>query len=225
MNLRLAALYGAVWPYFAAMIPIGEGYSNPLLLSATMNYVDASCRLMVVGQETHSWFGPFVPGPTRDRIAALQQSYKEFEFGRAYRKTPFWRAAHSLRERLVPGSDQDALVWSNLNAFDQFRGRAWRVERDLARLGILRQEVSLLRPDVLVFFTGPSYDALLHTQFPEIKFEPLATFNERELAYVRHPDLPRRAVRLYHPAYLQRTRRFDPVIGEVVRALESDRLA
>jgi len=78
-----------------------------------------------------------------------------------------------------------------------------------AQRGLLRHEVEVLKPDVVVFFTGPSYDNSIQCAFPEAESYPLVPESPKsEIAMVNAPGLPINTIRTFHPVYLQRSRRW-----------------
>ena len=65
----------------------------------------------------------------------------------------------------------------------------------------------MLRPDVVVFFTGPHYDKAIRAEFTDVEFEAFGPgYPESSLAFVRARGLPVKTVRTFHPEYLQRSR-------------------
>ena len=214
LNERLRGLYRSVWPALDALIPGGEDYSWPLLIKATEAYVESPTRLMIVGQETYGWYGHFAPGRS-ERITGIQDHYAEFDFAARYKSTPFWRAVHRLRSTVASSSDRRALAWSNLLPVDKAQKRPWALEGHLAKLGILRREIEVLKPDVVVFFTGPDYDGLVARQFPGVLHQTVGGYDLRTLSRLAHAGLPTKSFRTYHPAYLSRSRQFDRVLGRL----------
>jgi len=86
---------------------------------------------------------------------------------------------------------------------------------------VIRLEVSLLAPDIVVFFTGPKYDEFIRRVFPDARFEAARGRTERQLARVTAAGLPRAAVRTYHPGYLWRQGRqgFEEYLKEILNLL------
>jgi uracil-DNA glycosylase len=78
---------------------------------------------------------------------------------------------------------------------------------------VLKYEIQMLQPDVVIFFTGPFYDARIQKTFNDAVFEPIEHFNQRHFARVSQPDLPFHTYRTYHPGFSmrERARYFNPV--------------
>ena len=64
---------------------------------------------------------------------------------------------------------------------------------------ILRKEISILKPDTIIFATGPNYDYILENSFTGL--EKIQFKNEfvREICLLKHKELPEKSIRVYHP--------------------------
>jgi hypothetical protein len=97
---------------------------------------------------------------------------------------------------LDPGEPEYAFVWSNLVKVDQNGRRPQpEVEDRIARLRLVQTEVRILKPDVVIFFTGSEYDMRLRDTFVDTQF----TVCEGDLAKVSSPELPEKSFRTSHP--------------------------
>jgi hypothetical protein len=229
VNARLRKLYEDQWSSLASRLPPREHYSAPLLLHVDADYCAADVRLMVVGQQTNTWWGPDGWDTLQDNptpIDFLLKMYKEFALGKARGKKypgPFWGAVHSLAERLAAASGrQCGLIWSNLNRVDRAGSKknpdarpTDRVEASLTTLPLLEEEIKILAPHVVVFFTGPRYDQLLDTTFPGVLHDELR--RKSPYGVLTHPALPTASFRTYHPNYLQRAKLSRPTLDEITK--------
>ena len=219
MNNRLAELYAGCWTVLGDLFvpdydPIAfSGLSDPLFLHVFEDYAAAHKRLLIVGQQTHGWGRQlkrdhFVP----DRNASVERlvsRYRKFDRGKKYRPTPFWKAAEYISKRLN-GEPGHGLLWSNLLRVDQGKKRPNRkVESWLAKTDyVLREEVAILEPSVVVFFTGPNYDSLVRRIFDGVRFDSVAGKGKRFISRLEHTLLPHHSYRVYHPAYLRRSKQW-----------------
>jgi hypothetical protein len=62
--------------------------------------------------------------------------------------------------------------------------------------------MEILNPSVVLFFTGPKYNASLYSQFPGLELLEMDGHDPSKTSMVRHPALPTRAWRTYHPQHL-----------------------
>jgi hypothetical protein len=66
---------------------------------------------------------------------------------------------------------------------------------------VVKEELDILKPDVILFHTGPDYDARIENKLGELTFEPFPSYDERELAKIKLPYTDF-AYRTYHPRFL-----------------------
>lgn len=67
-----------------------------------------------------------------------------------------------------------------------------------------------------MFFTGPNYKERLESTFEELSYQQIEEFEEKFLAKVLHPYLPRNTFRTNHPNNLRFTGRFYDVLNTIV---------
>jgi len=69
---------------------------------------------------------------------------------------------------------------------------------------LIRFEVELLKPDIVIFFTGPHYDQYIKKAFGDILYEPIQDYAQHKLTFIKSSYLPANSIRTYHPGYLNR---------------------
>lgn len=191
--------------------------SAPLLVNPSGAWFRSEKRLLIVGQETNGWGSP--DGSIRtlhdfhlaaDAVDVMLSAYTSFDFaaGYAHRNSAFWRAFRFVAE-------EHAALWTNLFRADMNGPVVLNCTADeqchllQSQSALFRQEVSELAPTTIIFMTGPRYDNALRTIYQGCALVPLwADVSEREVALVREDRLPVRSIRIYHPTYLQRARRW-----------------
>ena len=222
INQSLKRTYEEYWgQLIAALAEIGihlsatqTQVSNPLFMCVPRDYHLARSKLLIVGQQTGGWGQRLGRDdsnvPWEDPIDGLMNLYSEFNLGEKYYKTPFWRAAHSLHKKLNCSSPPFSFLWSNLLRIDQNTARPDRLIEDVVNNlpNLLLNEIEITQPDIVVFFTGPTYDGLLSSTFSTVSFRPVAGYQTRTLARLAHPLLPYDSFRTYHPNYLSRARKW-----------------
>ena len=220
---------------------LAERTSPPLLLSVPEKWLNSTKRVLVVGQETLGWdfhpgdYFPDLKDPimtfadfqaTPNSVAALTAGYRDFEFARhqpGNYNSPFWRAYRSVRSSL--GEDVDgaetAVLWTNLFRMSLDNGSVYEngnsEEAALIReagSALLRAEIQALAPTSVIFFTGPNYNEHLYAQFPGIEPFNLESYEPEKTSMLKHPLLPIRTFRTYHPAYLARSGQWG-IISEI----------
>jgi len=204
---RLRDRYAEAVELWREFRPTYPTLSVPFVVSPAAAYAAAQVKVLVVGQETFGWGERLDDGRSPSAIVdVLANEYASFDLGAKYRNTPFWSAADHVFRGLNPEASARAFLWSNLNKMDCSRSRIpQEVEARISELALLQEEIRAYEPDVVVFFTGPRYDARLLATFPGAQLTPVTP----QLARVTHPGLPRRAFRTYHPKYLRMSKHWD----------------
>jgi hypothetical protein len=205
---ELAKYYKGVWQSLTTIARRYSGVSLPLFVSIPSGYERSALKLMVVGQQTNSWYGFIGDSLGSDPVSRIQTYYRRFNFAEGY-NSPFWHAIHNLQASLEPRVAPRSFVWSNLYICDQKKilPDPFLCEQ-LLDLRTLPHEIAILRPDAVVFFTGPHYDYTIKTLFPDVRLSRCGSRDARLFSRVEHSELPRLSFRTYHPAYLRRSGQF-----------------
>jgi hypothetical protein len=200
--------------------------SPPLLMLPHEKWKSARLKVLIVGQETLRWvYNPKEIGGggqsienfwdfshTERAVEAMWALYRWYALGRAYPKlnSPFWRGFRALSAAI--NGCEDSALWTNVfkvNVFGSVMQNCKAKEVSVlrrAQQGLLHQEVTILKPDVVVFLSGPRYDSTIRCDFPDME---ISQFNQRwpasAVGIVRATGLPAKTIRTFHPEYLQRS--------------------
>jgi hypothetical protein len=79
-----------------------------------------------------------------------------------------------------------------------------------------RAELEILKPDLVVCFTGPHYDHTLRHYFPEAAWSNVASESGLLLPRLTLPTGPRLVLRTYHPNYLVWRKILERTVAEIV---------
>jgi hypothetical protein len=225
MQSQLLELYESQLAKARSYPQVTPKLSCPLLISVRPGWEFAERRVLVVGQETFGWDlelsrqGVSVTisrlqqlldaGLLRSSVEALTRKYDEFFYVGGWLNRPFWNAVDALRTLF----GRDAVLWSNVFRFD-FEGRSIlkASAKELAEIfaiqdGMLRDEIKVVKPTAVVFFSGPNYDFALEREFGSIQKQQVANFPEHGFARLVAGGLPPATYRTYHPAYLWRSKK------------------
>lgn len=164
--LTLAAAQGSFDKYL-------DDLSSPFLINVSEDYLNADVRIMFVGKETNGWWGGLRKFfQTVDSITELKKRYVE-QFHRPTGRSRFLRMTKDLANELADGK-RTAICWNNLMKMDWKRGRGFSRtsighSAELFELStmMVRYEIDLLKPNVIIFGSGPSYDRAIKAIFPE----------------------------------------------------------
>ena len=224
-NQELFDLYNENWStYLKELNAIAQDNeakvkpTNPLCLGIKdeKRYFNADLRVMVFGQETNDW-GQLNEQTT---IESLQESYSSFYGGQEFNKWKGqFRNGYNLLFSKINEIHPDKkveFVWNNIIKTGRRRVKGIKksaagaptkqiYELEKNHFNIIPGEINILKPDVLIFLTGPSYDKYVRTVFSSGNFEAIQGFKKRQLAQISLINNVKSAVRTYHPAYLYRT--------------------
>lgn len=222
VNDKLMDLYSGLWPDFckamksitantaAAALP-----TNPLLLFVKddgADYEKADLRVVVFGRENNDWGGTFsaeniAPREEIDRIQEIYNGY--FNYGDGSRKI-FMHGMEKFMSRLrekCPGRTIE-YVWNNIVKIGKARipGQKNAIgippqqiqEVEMQYFPVVEEELRILKPDVVLFLTGPSYDPVIVKRIQGVTFSPLTSAHGQEIARVEIPGV-KWAYRTFHP--------------------------
>ena len=144
-------------------------------------------------------------------IYYLQWMYEDFRIQRKSDHTPFWRGLRSFNKAITGELENDAFLNTQLVRFDLNGSRPPLEIEELVQqeFNVLPYEIKVLKPNVIVFLTGPNYDSRIEKTFNDwhaidsnLKFIEVPGYSIRQFARIEHPVLPFHTYRTYHPKYL-----------------------
>jgi hypothetical protein len=196
--------------------------TNPLLLDIPPGYFEADCKVMIFGQEPNDWEGLF---PHKDGVNHLRKVYRDFYKKNSYGH-PFFNGVSNFKQELAkilePSGKTMNVIWNNVIKIGR-EGEKGAPSEAVLRwedrwFDVVSFEVSELKPDIVIFFTGPYYDKYITRIFHDVSFESINERNTRQLARVKSSRLPHDSIRTYHPHYLWYKGFYD-YCGEIVGAI------
>lgn len=219
-------------------------FSSPLFLNTNVPngmLKEKKYTILLIGQQTKGWDSNFKNSdlelnniPTF--IEELKKLYYNFNYGKRIDGKPyngyFWQFQRKLLNIINNSSNNEfGLIWSNILRFDERREKI-KDKRDIEKISynknhILRKEIEILKPNIVVFVTGPSYDSILNETFEDLKFIPVAEVsnNSKQFSILESKHLPIMSFRTYHPRafinkYLKSLR--EPIINFIANKLRSE---
>jgi Uracil-DNA glycosylase len=185
---------------------------GPFLIKPHQEYERSKPKVVIVGQENNGWIGTYKDFLEKRTIEEALRLYEDFDLERSY-NTTFFQCFATIRDSLFGLDPQKrrAILWLNLFKFNQglnpqmiysaYRDKVLNLQGD-----VFQQEIAVLRPDVILFLTGPYYDSVIQQFYPSVRFEPIDGHPVNQVARVVHEGLPANSFRTYHPSYLNRFR-------------------
>jgi len=190
--------------------------SSPIFLDCNAefgNYLDSNFKILYVGKETNYWFnekeredsGLLTDISNYEKyIQALTDLYKTFNIGHNYKRAIF-TFMDIFVEKFRNINGKTGILWTNLLRHDYYgNGKVPpEVEQKITfdKNYIFRKEVEVLKPDAIVFVTGPNYDHIIENTFVGLKKVTIENESEREICFLEHENLPKKTIRVYHPDY------------------------
>lgn len=215
----LKHLYAQEWPEAANL-------SAPLLMHVFDEYMMVPRKIMFVGQETHGW-GAMT---NRSSMHDLLDMYQKFELGKKadygykirYLTSPFWNFSRSLFYASNEGSPgisrrTNGFLWTNISKFDSSgtTPSSDLLNQNSKGFDLLRQEIAITKPDIVVFLTGRKYDERINTVF---KNESESLLDNELLYLLQTADgsLPYLTFKTEHPRTLCQAKMYRPVLDKIV---------
>jgi hypothetical protein len=213
---RLVPLYKKYWKNIVSLKKSDAGLSNPHLICFPDNFEKQRVRLLTIGQQTgpNRWHQDYEINNSIDSITGLMDSYYDYYIGCYDNRRIFFQAVRRVESML--NIDRCNSVWSEIDKMD-LNGKAANFDTSRKMYDsfpVLKQEIEISKPDVVVFFTGPNYDNNIKYIFKNALFEKVGNHPVRQFSKISHPELPDKTFRTYHPNYLRRSKMWNDVLGE-----------
>ncbi len=188
----------------------------PLLIKIKdeAKYKNADLRIMIFGQETNSWETEVskMKIPTEESVKYIGETVNTFmeahikHRSKTDLKTPFWIAFKKTNE--LASEMKCELIWNNIYKIGNRGKNKNRPHKQIRNLeneyfDVIHDEISILQPDVLLFLTGPGYEARVNKKFGIANYQSLSNIEERKLARISLSN-GILAFRTYHPGHLNR---------------------
>ncbi len=212
MNEELLNLYEQQMQNLQKVSVNRELYDGPHLAFAFDDYINASTKILFVGQEANGWIGYI-----SHNVKELIDKYKSFKLcdkgGKSY--TAFWEYLYDFKNTLLKSGNNKDFMWLNVSKFCVAEtGGTINDDDDFYVLNenfnVLSDEIKILQPEIVIFFTGANWDfAINHLLHNTVKFKNLNNETSlKEIAKLSSPFLPLHSYRLQHPRYLRKSKKW-----------------
>lgn len=226
INSRLSDLYKGKWDSYllgrtllTEKKDLGEtlDYTRPLLLGLKdeQAYLRADKRVMILGQETNGWAegGEMTPENSMNKYVEFFGDGESVKW-----KGPFWNETKRFIRLLKKKFPEQiiAYTYNNVVKIGKSSGIGFPGETvyqiEMKHLDILKQEIEILKPHLLLFFSGVSYDDRIRNKLGDFSKQTVKAFAQDKLCRLHFADkkLPI-AFRTHHPKamYLQKLDRYE----------------
>jgi len=214
INLKLKSLYEHLVPKLTELIkdinndlPACDKATNPLLLQTNESYLKAKTKIMFFGQETNYWHIEKDEGQFHGEIEPLVKLYETFYLkGNCFSYSGyFWNGIKRFMQLLESsGNSNYGFIWNNVIKIGKCgkgkpNSEILNIQQDFFR--VIKDEIEILKPDYLVFFSGPNYDYLIKKFIEPIEFQSIGGYEKRQLCKIE-TSIKLKGYRTYHPRYL-----------------------
>jgi len=222
-------------------IVLNQVVSSPLLVHPECK--NMSTDIMFVGQETNGFYGTWENFIERGVVAQMD-IYKQFiENEYPTMNNLFFQYIHKLMK-----NSQNLPVWNNLYKFDlgdnADKKNISKAEADELKIiqsfhiGLLAEEIKIIQPKIIIFFTGHVYDKLFFDPLVvrngdyKLLYQPIKILKEQNIDewkccelglnhFEGFEDFKGKAIRTYHPLYLNRTQYKEIILDYLANEIKS----
>lgn len=204
MNTKLKELYSTYWQSY--LDNVRDDFSSPaafpFLIVPEDSYLQARERIMICGQETQGWGNELDGQQDPVTVSQVQDIYRGFVWPGGY-NSPYWNFINKIKCSFL----EKGFVINNIVKVGRRFGPGCddRInDKALKFFPVSREELTILRPDKIVFLTGPDYDWRIQKVLgPYSKKKAYDGMNCLDILTFNDSSLPK-AIRCYHPGYMKR---------------------
>lgn len=197
INTKLLELYSSYWNDYALKLNeilkndvYPDKPTNPLLLSHIdpKGYKNADIRLMIIGKQTNDWESIF-NGDIKKTISVYRDFYKGFYFDayRGYFKNHF-NMFLQLIEHNFPNKTISCF-WNNViktgMANEAGTPPSYILNLESEYFPVLEKEIDIIKPNLILFFTGSNYDQFIKSNLPKISMQEIQGFRHEDLQLLK----------------------------------------
>ena len=219
MNDQLLQLYSRYWDgmiqnIYKPNMETEHACSYPLLIQVTPLYQNASKRIMFCGQETQVW-GIEHPNPETTHPQDLLSIYNNFvnknNRGETLKKpgynSPYW----NFQWRIIQKNPNVGYVFQNVVKIGkQTNAGCDDVIYNATKqyFPVWREELNILKPDLIVFLTGPNYDKRIQEVVGSFVTEHISGVDGLLDKIIFDDKTMPMAIRTNHPRNLQQNKKY-----------------
>lgn len=179
---------------------------GPLLMYCwEEEYLNSDYKILFLGREPNGWLGDLYLD-----VSHCINEYKNFELCENGNYTVFWQYMYDFKNILMPETiGKKNFLWSNTSKFAKaVEGSAISMENFKLfsdNFRVLKKEIEITNPDVILFFTGENWDEKIQYQFDEniIFHQVNKDIEKKELARLSSNSFPYHTYRVPHPITMQ----------------------
>ena len=208
-NKALLKLYNSKSEVIKEIKAISKEKLALLLSAVPQNYKKAQYKIMVIGQELNGGFG--VRSEPRITMLDNLKIQSKIPIKRSFSKFGNFSTKFCKSLNKVNSSISSYYVWADIRKFSYYKkvgskSRAPRIPLNNevqniidTKFNILKDEIKIINPDIVLFLTGHKYDYHIEKQLKGVEFKTVENYDKKQFARVEHEVLPKKSFRIYHP--------------------------
>lgn len=218
MNNRLKSLYETYWENYKTHFINKVDAAFPYLIYVPEKYEKSSIKVMFCGQETQSWNSEEYGDPLNATVESVMYRYNVFVNNDGY-NSPYW----NFQKRIINRNKNVGFIRNNIVKIGKLCDPGCDDTIDaMAReyFPVFKKELEILKPDLIIFLTGPNYDWRIRNTIGDFSLKHLGDPNEcyDELIFV-DSTIPK-SVRINHPRSLQQNSKYWPMIENIDKIIK-----
>lgn len=193
----------------------------------TNEYLNSKIKIMFIGQESYGW-------GYEEGVKESMEFTKYFLYN-SY-NTIFWEFMYELESKINGDKEFNkySFFYSNIfricvdsNNNNEIKHLIYNIKLTneyIKNIQTLYKEIKIVKPDIIIFLSGPNYDKYITNIFKYVYFKQVNDmYSTRELSRIINENLPINTFRLYHPMYANRYRDkyWDKVINIISNSIKS----
>ena len=223
MNKELKDLYVSKWDEISKKLDYwqeecekedglnvtGNMATHPLLIKTDEDYEKTESKIMILGKETNGWCkdeineGIFEKGIGIDSIINVYDKFYLQNGSPKYGKH-FFNFVKLIKSKL--SKKNVGYIWNNvlkIGKSDVGTPQQGLINYTIDSFNVIPREIEILKPNVLLFLSGPKYDEYIEKTIGKFNVIPIEGFTLNELCILKFDDLNvDLTIRTYHPQKL-----------------------
>jgi hypothetical protein len=206
LNTTLLKSYLKAKKELASVEHLHHKPAHPFLLSVPNDY-DKKFKVMIFGQETNDWLNFHCVEPQ-----TAMESYRNFWINKQSKnskKGVFLQILNNFQNNML-NPEKVSCIWNNTIKIGSTKSGTPSkeiIEWQKNWFSVVQEEVQILKPDFIIFLTGPKYDKYIKEIFGKFSLSPVLNKKKRQIAKLNFTaDRKLVVFRTYHPQYLRRSK-------------------
>ncbi len=185
--------------------------SLPILMSAKSSYFQGKQKILFITKEIPESYGKL---QETDKLNPdyLMESYEKSNLCEVD-ESDLFIFMRMVNEK-INGTPCEGYLWTSISkmSYADSTPPVGIQNRNKQGFDLLKEEIGIVKPDMIFFLTGFSYDEQIQSMYPDIKYE---TIKDNVAYNLSHPDLPVKSIISLQPKSLNKRSQMDTVFNAI----------